>query len=135
MKVIFIFCAFLFSATLYGFEGSYSLRGVDPYEEQLYSGRVDIVKDQNGVYQAHWIINDNETYLGTGLKTEDEIAFVFIGQKPKAHTPPLTGLQLYKIEGETLKGTWVLWNRALIGYETLEPIAKTQTLAPKSQDQ
>lgn len=105
--------AFL-ATSLYAIEGIYDVQGYDPYIQKKYSGGAFITKDQNGVYQARWN-TEGKKYVGTGLMSENEISFIFTSPDD----PNATGVQIYKIEGTTLKGSWVLLGKSLVGSETL----------------
>jgi len=107
-------------ALSYAFEGTYDVKGYDPYEKKSYEGSVVIKKDKSGTYQALWQLEEGgKEYqdIGTGLKfDEDKISFIF---KDNLGGPD-EGIQLYtRKEEKTLEGPFTLLNKSLIGKETL----------------
>jgi hypothetical protein len=118
LKAAFAIC--LATIGSYAFEGTYDIKGYDPYEKMPYEGTLTIKKDKNGVYQASWDFIENGTHYqdtGTGLKSDDDkISFIFEGVEGSEEL----GLQLYKVKNSnTLEGPFVLLSRNLVGKETI----------------
>jgi hypothetical protein len=113
MKKILTTLIFALSATSgYAIEGCYTVSGFDPYwKKSEYKGEVEITKDKNDVYQAKWVVGDIVS-LGTGLKTNNMVSFVF--------TSPEPGVIVYKIDNDTLNGSFVYLGKSLIGNEKLQ---------------
>ena len=112
------FLALLASTALYGVEGTYVGSGSDPQKKETYTVTATITKDRNGVYQAKW---DEEQkgkkahYIGTGLQQEGSLSFIFQNRDDPADS----GLQIYKIKGDTLEGRFVMINKNLVGEEKI----------------
>lgn len=112
----------IFSA-LYGIEGTYTGSGVDPYGKDTYKVTATFTKDKNGVYQAVWEEVHNKekaSYRGTGLKQGKFFSFVFQNIEDDSDT----GLQIYKIKGDTIEGRFVAMGNNLIGEEKLSRVKK-----------
>ncbi len=108
----------LLSLSLYAIEGTYSVKGYDPYEKKAYTGKIEITKKDNGVYQAKWVLDlAPKEYTGTGLMTGNQVNFVF--ESSSSRTGGGIGLQNYTISGDTLQGPFVYYNKPLVGTETL----------------
>ena len=52
-----IACLYSVSLNASDIEGTYNVTGFDPYEKKSYKGTVEISKNANNVYQAHWTLN------------------------------------------------------------------------------
>ena len=118
LKILLAIC--LATVVSYAFEGTYDIKGYDPYEKMPYEGTLTIKKDKNGVYQAHWDFIENGAHyqdIGTGVKSDsDKISFVFEGVEGSEEV----GLQLYKVKNSTtLEGPFILLNRNVMGKETI----------------
>ncbi len=114
--------ACLASLSLYGdIDGKYSVSGSDPYNKgRLYTGSVTISKDQNGVYQASWVLLESGKEfrdIGTGIKTGDQVSFAF--KNTPGQADEYQGLQIYTIKGDTLEGPFVFIGKNLVGAEKL----------------
>jgi hypothetical protein len=116
-KFIAVLSAIVFCAVSgYAIEGSYNVSGFDPYENTSYQGTMEITKDKNDVFQAKWVI-DGSICLGTGLKTGHMVSFVF--KSPATEKQQEEGVQVYKIEKDTLEGPFVYLGKSLVGKEKL----------------
>jgi hypothetical protein len=115
------FCVFVFSClttlSLQAIEGTYNVSGVDPVQK-AYTGTVTIKKGDNDVYQAEWTLSlQPSKYVGTGLKNNDEVNFVYGATDPKVKS--VAGLQMFSIKKDKLEGEFVDWGGSLVGRETL----------------
>lgn len=113
MKTLFVAIA-VATSSLFAVEGTYNVSGQDPYEKAPYTGTAVITKNKD-VYQGQWSFDDGEKYVGTGLKSGDEVSFIF-----QKEDKTLSGVQIYKIDGATLSGSWVLLGKSLIGTEKMQ---------------
>lgn len=104
----------LTTCSLFAIEGAYTISGQDPYEKAPYTGTAVITKEGD-VYQGQWSFDDKEKYVGTGLKNGNEVSFIF-----QKDDKTLSGVQVYKIDGTTLSGPWVLLGKSLIGTEKMQ---------------
>jgi hypothetical protein len=100
-------------------EGNYTFSGWDPYANLSYKGTSTITQDKGDVYQAVWNFEDGEKYKGTGIKTGDQISFMFTRLTGPNGEDPF-GVQVYKIQENTLLGSWVLLEKSLVGNEKME---------------
>lgn len=100
---------------LFAIARSYHIQGYDPYSNQHYRGVAFLTEDKNGVYQAKWQVH-GRTYRGTGLREGDKVSFLFM-----LDDNSIAGVEVYKVEGDTLKGSFVSLGKSLIGYEILYP--------------
>lgn len=112
MKTLWLIIFLLFSP-LFAIVGNYRIQGYDPYSRQYYSGKAVITEDQNGVYQARWKVR-GRVYQGTGLREGNRISFLFM-----LDDHSISGVEVYTIEGNTLRGSFVALGGHLIGQETL----------------
>ncbi len=106
------------SAAFCAVEGTYTGSGTDPYEKTTYTVTATFTKDKNGVYQVTWDEMEKGKkflYKGTGLEQNGLISFVF--QNAEDNTD--IGIQVYKINGDTLEGRYVEFNKNLVGDEKL----------------
>jgi hypothetical protein len=114
----FPFLGLLASISLYGVEGTYMGSGTDPNNKLTYTVTATFTKDQNGTYQATWdeVQKGNTAhYEGTGLEQAGYLSFVYQNTDDASDT----GLQFYKIKGNTLEGRFVSIHKNLVGTEKL----------------
>jgi len=130
LSILALLCVNL--ASFAAIEGTYIVSGEDPYEKQPYTGTATISRGgQNGVFQISWVFDNGEKYEGTGLTSGgDEVSFAFKQTNARETSKPLIGLQLYKIDGNVLKGLWVLLDNSLLGTEEL---IKKESIALQSE--
>lgn len=119
-KIFVCLCAFSFS--LQAIEGSYNIKAEDvPGSHDYCTGTLEIVKDKNDVYQFTWNVLEEgvqKVYLGTGLKEDRSLSLVFQeALDGKAKCGGSEGIQIYHMEGDTLKGPYVYLGKSQIGME------------------
>lgn len=118
--IVYLFFALfsVFFSKACAIEGTYLGGGYDPYLKKPYSIKLVITKDENDVYQAVWDEQEDRLkyhYMGTGIKTGDQVNFVF--QSSGGASDPFAGMQLYMIDGDTLEGPYVYINENIVGME------------------
>lgn len=107
------------SFSLQAVEGAYNVSGFDPNTNTSYTGTVTITKGENEIYDAEWNLSlDPPKYLGKGLKSDNQISFLY-QTDGKPFGADTTGLQVYKIKGDTLEGNFIVYGESLVGNETL----------------
>ncbi len=105
--------------------GTYNVSGNDPVSGK-YTGTLTI--DQNGdIYSATWVFpNTSEVDTATGVRKGNTLAFVFsesgLAGGLRVKTPGFFGVQEYEIQGDTLKGPWVLYQATQKGFEVAKKI-------------
>lgn len=114
-----LFALFLFPLSVFAadIQGTYNVRGSDPYQKATYTGTATIQQDANQVYQIDYTLSDGSKYQGTGFVNNDQFSFVFNDVNPanKNHI----GVQVATISEKGLEGKWVLLTQNLVGTETL----------------
>lgn len=104
-------------------EGTYIFKGYDPRLKVKYDGVATIKKGENGVYQAEWTHGERK-FVGTGILTGDILSFITSGPTMGAafgeEKKNITYLNVYKVQGNLLKGTWVSLGETIIGTEDME---------------
>lgn len=96
--------------------GTYGITGFDPNTGDSYQGSAKIT-GEGDVYQMTWTVPaKKKVYIGTGIRQGDTISFVYLDQR----APESPGVQVYKIEDDTLSGKWVGLGRTKKGSETLK---------------
>ncbi len=105
--------SFLFA----GISGTYQVHGGDPSDGSTYTGTL-VIEKVDEVYTASWMLSDGSS-TGTGVRKGDNLAIVFVGVD--ANNNPLTGVQLYKIEENTLtSGPWTIYGSTTKGFEVAQ---------------
>ena len=117
------FLALLLSIPLYllaHIEGTYEIKGTTPANIE-YTGLLFIEKVGDAVFRAHWTFTSgiSGTDEGTGVKKGNRISFVFLESEDISQG---IGTQLYKINGDKLKGPWVLQGGTVSGFERAKKI-------------
>lgn len=97
-----------------GISGTYDVTGFNFDSSFSYTAVLTIEK-QGDIYTADWLFSDNSTSHGTGIRQEDSIAFIF-------NEGDLNGVQLYAIDGCSLKGPWVFYDEEPKGYEVAKKV-------------
>jgi hypothetical protein len=120
-----LFCIMLPSITLFaGLSGEYRVKGFDPtaMPPAPYTGTVSVTKvpGVNNLYNFIWSF-DNTTVpdLGLGLKVGNQISIVF-QNNPQTYS----GVQVYTIKCNVLKGPWVYYGDTRVGTETIKKIGR-----------
>jgi hypothetical protein len=111
----------LITVSLFAIEGKYTLTGNDPYNKMSYTGTAEITKDKNNVYQIKWTFNEGGNITkdrGTGIKMENIVSFIF--KSVKGENASDEGVQVYKINNDTLEGPYVLLGQNLVGTEKMK---------------
>lgn len=137
MKIRSILFAFLFvlPTTIFaGLTGTYKVSGINIHSHTKYKGKAVITRSGN-VYTAVWDFGDGDIEIGTGVRKDDCISFVFAqaitGTNVFIQPTPAPGVILYAIKDDTLKGPWVIYNTKRRGYEKLKKInSKTPNFLP-----
>lgn len=97
--------------------GSYEVVGVSPESLFEYNANLEIERNDS-VYTAVWTFPDGSSDIGTGVRQDDGIAFVFNENNSSSF-----GVQLYEIRGDVLSGPWVRFGATESGYETAEKVS------------
>jgi len=115
MQLLVFFLSIFLTSNAFAFsddieEGSYNCTGFDIINEKEYTAYATVNK-RGDHYIMTWEI-DSIKYEGVGLIHEEEddiIAFSFIEDAPnkKLKTPLKTGVRIYHIDDEILKGKWM----------------------------
>jgi hypothetical protein len=116
MKLRAMFSIFFILSPLFMFAhitGTYQVFGFDFATQQPYTGTV-VIQKQNATYTAIWTFDEGGTDVGTGVKHDDSIAFVF-NENGSANY----GVQLYEIDRHSLKGPWTRFGTDTIGIERI----------------
>lgn len=116
LKSLLSFCLLPLSLFAY-LSGTYEVDGILAGTDQPYSGTVVIERQDDHIYTARWVFTDNSVDLGTGVRDGDALSFVFFEESTSDY-----GVQLYKIEGDVLKGPWVRYGATEKGFEKLKKI-------------
>lgn len=96
--------------------GTYDVAGFDPTVPEFYTGTA-VISEEDGVYTIVWTYPHLNPYIGTGVRQNNEIAFVY-----NQVNTDFYGTQLYKIFDDTLKGPWIIFQDTLKGYERITKI-------------
>lgn len=97
-----------------GISGTYHVHGGNKSEGTTYTGTL-IVEKVGAVYNASWSLSDGSS-TGTGVRKGNNLAINFIGVD--ANNNPISGVQLYKIKGNTLtEGPWTIFGTTTKGFE------------------
>ncbi len=107
-----------------GISGNYTVSGFDPTLNANYTGTAVITSapatvGTGTVYTIVWTYTDFPTIIGTGVRKGCYLSFVYT-EEVTGITP--FGTQLYKIDGNKLKGPWILFGDTRIGLETLKKV-------------
>jgi len=120
-KIASFFCLSCSSLLGIGIEGNYSAIGFDPYFKGSYTGTAMVIEDDDDVYQFRWGYDQggklNES-IGTGIRVGDTICIVF--RSLPGETNQENGLQIYKINDDSLEGPFVFLDKNLTGTEKLQ---------------
>lgn len=101
-------------------EGEYDIYGYDPFRHKTYGGIGRLYKINDIVYVGEFFEDDGDSYKSTGIRTDDQIAFVFIHKDP-SQTIKLIGLQNYTItNANEMYGSWIFMDQDRVGTETLK---------------
>lgn len=120
MKKI-IFAVFTFMLPIFALQasllGTYNVKGYDPILYEHYTGTL-VITIEDGIYCGEWSFNDGGgAAKGVGLLKCNQLSFVFIGSGIKT-----TGLQVFQVKGDTLKGPWINFEVYQIGHETAKKV-------------
>lgn len=121
MRLRTIFSTILFLLPFYlsaHITGTYELNGFDPDTNQSYTGTV-VIERQRAIYTATWTFDGGNTDIGTGVRKDDSISFVFLESNSNT-----AGVQLYEIDGHTLKGPWARFGATRRGFEKLKKVER-----------
>lgn len=98
--------------------GTYDCKGHAPGGQEYTDGVLKVTKSDS-LYNFDWTFASEKSHTtGSGVyNNEDDssVAVLFTIQKP---TPKETGVIIYKISGNTIKGTAILQGKKLLGGET-----------------
>ncbi len=95
--------------------GNYTITGNDPLHNH-YSGNATIALEGN-VFTANWYYDDGTSDMGTGVRNQNQISFIYQGDQETKET----GVVTYRIVNNQLVGNWVPLNESTVGTETLRP--------------
>lgn len=112
----------VFAALLASIEGTYLVTGFESRSDTKpwYQGTAEISK-AGEVYHIVWsFVLEGKEYsdLGTGLKVGEQLSFSFMSSP--AQEESYSGLQVYKIKGDTLEGPFVLLGDKKVGFERMK---------------
>lgn len=93
-------------------DGEYLCKGSDANGGNPYAGTVTIAKD-GPTYTLQWELGKGGDYVGSGLVSEKVLAGAYGGGKPY-------GLMVYKVNGGTLTGQWLVGGKKTLGEETIQ---------------
>lgn len=128
LRAILLSTLFVLPVTLFaGITGTYKVSGVSPATHEKYKGTV-VISQSGHVYNAIWTFSGGNTDTGTGVRKDNFISFVFVEGQPAVSTLAInSGVQIYEIEGKTLKGPWVRINGTRRGFEKITKIHSEQS--------
>lgn len=98
--------------------GTYKVRGVNPFTHHKYRGVVTIER-HGETYNALWTFSDGTHDAGTGLRQGNQISFVFTSPDVP---DSISGVQVYEIKANCLKGPWTVLGADKAGFESLNKI-------------
>jgi len=93
-------------------EGEYHCKGSDANGGNPYSGTVVLKKD-GPVYGIDWELGKGGSYAGTGIFADNVLAGAYGDGKPY-------GLAVYRVNGGTLSGQWLVGGKNTLGTEVLQ---------------
>ena len=98
-------------------DGTYKVRGFDPYINQEYTGTA-LIERNGDIYNILWTFDTGTQELGTGVRKDDQLSVVF----RNIENPDVIGVQAYEIHHHHLKGPWASLGGSLVGIESLRKI-------------
>lgn len=99
-----------------GIAGTYEVVGEGPDSLIEYNATL-VIEKNDSVYTAVWTYPNGTSDIGTGVRKDDSIAFVFNENNSSSF-----GVQLYEIHGHVLTGPWVRYGATESGHETAERV-------------
>ncbi len=107
--------------------GFYMVEGTNPGGAGTYFGKV-VIQQTGAVYKLNWNVG-GESYIGTGILTEDVLSVVYSDS-----TGNLFGVVAYQIsrKGDMLVGRWTVYNGVNLGSEIMKK-EKGERLNPDGQ--
>lgn len=101
-------------------QGSYHCKGYDPINEIEYSGYATVNK-ASGVYQLTWDFGKKMNFEGIALIHPEEDDILAISFRDKSN-PKKSGVKVYEIDGDDLKGHWVMMGHKTAGTEECKKV-------------
>lgn len=102
-------------SSAYTIVGQYRCKGLDPLSHN-YNGKARITEDDN-VYYIKWYLDDASLYDGKALLTGEILSVVYKEIDSTDKQEPIYGVMQYEVNGETLYGTWLDYNKNKLGKE------------------
>lgn len=100
--------------------GSYHCTGYDPIEEIEYTGYATVHK-VGAVYQMSWDFGKKMVYEGIALIHAEEDDILAVSFRNKSN-PKKSGVKVYEIDGDELKGNWVMFGHKTVANELCKKV-------------
>jgi hypothetical protein len=93
-----------------GITGNYIAEGIESPNIE-YTSALTITRS-GSIYKAHWLYPDGTEEVGTGVRKDNSLAFIYSGVQSNYN-----GVILYEIKGHTLEGPWTRQDGSKTGFE------------------